>query len=85
MHELDKLDRFLGVAEGTSYDVIIRHAHPHLINPRLALYGIALDQDGLLPKEQRPAWKILMQKAGVSQHYWKDPDLLVDDYPIQTL
>jgi hypothetical protein len=26
-----------------------------------------------------------MQKAGVSQHYWKDPDLLVDDYPIQTL
>jgi hypothetical protein len=85
VHELAKLDRFLGVADGTSYEVIVRHCRPDLLNPHLARYGIRLDQDGMLPKEQRPAWKALMQEAGVSQRYWKDPDLLIEDRPIATL
>ena len=75
-HELNKLDRLLDVPIGTSKSVIVGHADSTVINTKLAKYGIKLKKSGILPKEQRMQWRALMIAAGVSEKYWKDPDLL---------
>jgi hypothetical protein len=84
-HDLEKLDLYLGVPTGTSYRVIVQHQNPAELNPKLAPYGIALDSYGMVPKNQRAAWKVLMQTAGVDQRYWKDKDLLLPEAKITTL
>ncbi len=73
-HELDKLDKFLGVEYGTSYTTVILHLNPTILNTYLNKYGISLDQYGMVPREQKNAWKKLMQLASISPKYWKDDD-----------
>ena len=85
MHELSKLDAFLAVPEGTSYEALIRHGEHALLNERLETHGIRLDADGMVPRDQRDRWRNLMVLAGVSKRYWKDPDLLTDDVTIEDM
>lgn len=84
-HELEKLDKFLGLPIGTSYDVLIRHNDPRLLNDKLRFRGIVLDHDGILPKAQRGKWRQLMTEAGVHKRYWKDPELLTEETTIDSL
>ncbi len=84
-HELSKLDAFLNLPDGASYEVIVRHGAPTLLNARLFPYGVQLDGDGMLDKSQRPAWKALMQRAGIGKRYWKDPDLLLKEAAVADL
>lgn len=78
MHELIKLDAFLGVADGTSYLVLTSRSDPHILNKKLIPHGIALDGNGMVPEHQRGQWKALIKKAGLAKKYWKDPDLLIE-------
>ena len=84
-HELTKLDMFLDVPEGTSFNILIKHNDPRILNKKLMIYGITLDEYGLVSKHQRGKWKQLMQQAGISKRYWKDPDLLIEDVTIDDL
>jgi hypothetical protein len=56
-----------------------------LLNEKLAALGIQLGDWGILPKDQRPQWRALMQELDVGKQYWKDPDLLVPEMEIETL
>lgn len=85
VHELDKLDNFLDIPIGTSYRVLIQHSNPDLLNTKLVDQGIILDQDGIVPKSQRAKWKELMIKAEISSKYWRDPESLILDSPIEDL
>ncbi len=84
-HELDNLDRYLGVEIGTSYLVLVKHQNPIQLNAKLESQGIALDEFGMVPKSQHNAWKTLMQLAGVSSRYWKDKDLLLPEAIVTNL
>lgn len=74
--EFGKLDAFLGVADGTSYSVIVCNHHPREFNDKLAAYGICLDSNGTLHSSQYNAWKNLLKKAGLEKKYWKNPQAL---------
>jgi len=78
-HELDKLDRHLGLPIGTTRDVIVSHKTPVLLNEQLVKYGIILDEDGMVPKDQIRKWRDLMMSVGIGRRYWKDKDLLFPD------
>lgn len=78
-HELTRLDTFLGVPEGTSFNILVKHTDPRLLNEKLLVWGVTLDEYGMVPKHQRGQWKQLMQRAGISKRYWKDPNLLSTD------
>jgi len=82
---LKRLDIFLGVPDGTSFDVLIKHRDPEIINQKLSKWGIILDRYGMVPKDQRHKWKQLMQEAEISKRYWKDFDILIDDREIDEL
>jgi hypothetical protein len=84
-HELDKLDVFLNIPIGTSKGVLIGHLDPRIINEKLSAYHIILDSYGMVPKGQRNNWKLLMQFAGISRKYWKDPDELFLEKKIDDL
>lgn len=88
-HELNTLDEFVpeqddlflvdehfGLPRGTTFKIICLCGDPTVLNEKVADRGIELGDWGLLPKDQRPQWKALMQELGVGQDYWKDPDLL---------
>lgn len=85
MHELDKVDQFLKVEIGTTFRTIIKHENPAILNQKLLDFGILLDEFGMVPKENRLAWKRLMQKVGVSKRFWKDKDLLLPESTITSL
>lgn len=85
MHELEKLDAYLGLEIGISYSTLICHNDPAKLNAKLIDFGIELENYGILNKSQRYQWKELMIKAGISKKYWKDPELLNDDVNIEDL
>jgi hypothetical protein len=84
-NDLFLVDEHFGLPRGTTYKTICLHAEPTLLNEKLAARGMQLGDWGMLPKEQRPQWKALMQELGVAQEYWKDPDLLVPEARVDPL
>lgn len=84
-HELDKLDDFFNLDHGTSYDTIIRHRNPHMLNQKLVAFGIVLDKFGMVDKHQRQKWQELMQMVGISNKYWKNRDELIEEQTIDDL
>jgi hypothetical protein len=84
-HELNKLDIFLELPEGTSRRVLMSHEDPAGMNKKLLIYGVILDHDGMVPKSQRGQWKNLMMRAGIAKRYWKDPDSLLEEQNIDSL
>lgn len=71
-HILTKLDEFLNLPEGTSYGVMVFHEPNRLFTEQLAIYNIKVNQDTSISKEDRPAWMILAQKAGLPPEWWMD-------------
>lgn len=85
MHELDKVDQFLGIEIGTTYKTIIKHQNPAVLNQKLLDFGVLLDEFGMVPKNCHMAWKQLMQRIGVSARFWKDKNLLLPESTITSL
>ena len=83
--DLFRVDEHCGLPRGTTFKVVCLHGEPSLLNEKLVEFGIQLGDWGMVPKHQRPQWKALMQKLGVGQEYWKDPDLLVPPMKIEDL
>lgn len=83
--DLFRVDEHLGLPKGTTYKTICLLGEPSLLNEKLAEYDIRLGDWGMLPKDQRPAWRALMKQLGVGTQYWKDPDLLVPEMKIEQL
>ena len=84
-HELNKLDRLLQLAPGSTYNVIVKHQNPTELNGRLAEYDIQLDEIGMLPHDQQDQWKQLCLLADIDKKYWKDQDLLNTDKQVLDL
>ena len=71
--ELLQVDKFLGLPEGTTRSVFNHNeSSVVLLNEKLASHNIKFEDDGTLSKDQRPAWKALMQRLGLSKEWWLD-------------
>lgn len=73
--ELNKVDVFLDLPLGTTYNVIGLHGNPSLLNEKLAPFGIHLEEMfGFVPKKQWNKWNALLEKCDIKCTYWKTED-----------
>lgn len=80
--ELIKLDRFLGLPEGTTRAVMgCNPAYISILNEKLKPYGIVFANDTTLNQAYRGKWKELLQRVGVSRAWWMDGDPCVAVLP----
>jgi hypothetical protein len=77
--DLDKVDQHFGLPDGATASVIAYHRGQYLELLNSKLDGISIDEFGIIPKAQRPAWTRLMQSLGVSRAWWMDGDSSVID------
>jgi hypothetical protein len=80
--ELTKLDRFLGMPDGTTRAVMACHpANIPRLNEKLKRYGIAIADDTTVDRAYRGKWKELLQRVGVSRAWWMDGDPSAAELP----
>ena len=80
--ELTKLDRFLGLPDGTTRAVTACDpTNVPLLNEKMKQYGMVFADDATVDRAYRGKWKVLLQRVGVSRAGWMDGDPSVAELP----
>lgn len=87
--ELKKLDFMLGVPEGTSEAVLIRHdaTQRPMYREALLRHGVVMLENGTFDKDSRKLWREVKKAAGLSRSHWSHgfADGSEDNVVIETL
>jgi hypothetical protein len=78
MHELDKIDVKLGLPVGLTKSVFVDHNTENVtvLRNALVVYGVRINEDTSIPKEDRSAWKSLALSTGLPPEWLMDEELM---------